>query len=126
MAKLAELAGCPLLAGAVISGAVLTAALIHAPLASADPAFNSDEQKFLGDVQAAGLVDEAGSQKAVQSGWQICSDISNGTSPEHEAITIAQGSASRGPSKPGDTDLTLSDAQQLVSIAMTDLCPPGA
>jgi len=116
MTKLTELAG------AVTGGALLSAALMHAPLASADPELSSDEEQFISDLHNSGLVNEAGPKSAIQSGWAICEDLSNGSSRQHEAIQLAQESAST-PSNPGDTDLTLSAAERFVSIAMTDLCP---
>lgn len=116
MTKLAELAI------AAACGTVLSAALIHAPLASADPEFSSDEDQFISDLNAAGMLNEHGPKAAIQGGWAICDDMSNGSSRQHEAIQLAQASASTS-SNPGDTDLSMSEAERFVSIAMTDLCP---
>lgn len=118
MTKLAELAGA--VPGAAV--AVLCGALIYAPLASADPTLSGDEQRYVSDLDSAGLVNEAGPKAAVESGWQICSDLNSGVSGRQVAIQLAQASAST-PSAPGDHDLTLGDAEQFVVIAMTDLCP---
>lgn len=110
------------LSGSVAGGAVLMAALICAPLAAADPALNSDEKQFISDLADAGQVGEGGAAGAVRAGWQVCNDVSSGVDNDQVAIRIAQASAS-APSGPGQTNLTLSDAQEFVSIALSDLCP---
>jgi hypothetical protein len=59
---------------------------------------------------------------AIRGGWAVCEALSNGSSRQHEAIHVAEESASTS-SKPGDSDVSFSQAQRFVSIAANDLCP---
>jgi hypothetical protein len=73
----------------------------------------ADTDTYLNDMAAAGFTNGSGNQAEIGVGLMICTDLSNGSTEDAEAHELWVGS-----SLP-----SLDAAQEMVSIAVQDLCP---
>lgn len=102
-----------ILAGATLGGIAVT------PVAAADPGFTTAENQFLSHLYAPGPVAHppVNSQGLVSMGWQACTDISNGMSPDDAKYKLQGDLRNEGIL---DSE---ADVGTLVHFALRDLCP---
>lgn len=93
--------------------------LLVAGLVLADPA-RADATSFLNDLHNAGIHDVGGGDPALlQTGWKLCTQLSDGATPEQlRDLALQRSDGALGPN-----GLTVQQADDLINYARLDLCP---
>jgi len=106
-----------------ISGRFMGVAVVGVPLLAAGlvwaiPA-RADEAAYITDMHNAGVASSKGDSDLLQTGWQVCSMLTSGTSPDDVKARLFYNSDS----SQGSGGITSDQANAIVNSAMTDLCP---
>ncbi|MEB4208735.1 DUF732 domain-containing protein [Mycobacterium sp. 94-17] len=104
--------------GDFIATTTLAAGAAVAGIAFAAPA-HADETAYLNDLHNAGISDASGDAALLQVGWDMCRQLSNGTSlPQLRAQVLYNSDTGQG-----SNGVDPAQANDIVNYAMADLCP---